>query len=470
MSYLPNSVDPNQGMPEDGECFSCQPWLQPVISVAFRYGFGLRVGGLRFGTDVFVQRSASALRGPQPWGKPRGFPRLKSSIFRGSGGSARRKLEPSRCGRHVTWLFRSWIALSRGGLNFVWHTRLRPHVETVHFWVRPIIPRWALTMVSWTQYLGGKPSLLSAAVLASVLAAVAPRVRSSFGAEPITPIPAPAELDPRRVALGEQLFRDARLSHDNTLSCSSCHDTSTNGASANAQDRGAHGLLLPFNTPTVFNAALNFRLNWEGNVRSLEREAEKGLRNPAIMASSAEEALVKINADEVLTQRFRVAYGRAPDVPALLNVIATYELSLRTPGSRFDRWLAGETSAITSEELAGYQLFKSLGCISCHQGVNVGGNLFQRHGIFRALGTPEPELVRVPSLRNVAATAPYFHDGSASTLNEAVRQMGLAQLDRVLTDSQIGSVVAFLRTLTGEYQGRSVAPASAPPSADPVPR
>jgi cytochrome c peroxidase len=318
-------------------------------------------------------------------------------------------------------------------------------------------------MVSWPQYPSQKASLLALAVLASVLTAAAPRVRSSFGVEPITPIPAPAELDPRRVALGEQLFRDPRLSHDDTLSCSSCHDTTTNGASANAQDRGAHGLLLPFNTPTVFNAGLNFRLNWEGNVRSLEREAEEGLRNPAIMASSAEEAIAKITVDDVLTQRFRVAYGRAPDVPALLNAIATYELSLRTPGSRFDRWLAGETSAISSEELAGYQLFKSLGCISCHQGVNVGGNLFQRHGIFRALGTPEPELIRVPSLRNVAATAPYFHDGSTATLNEAVRQMGLAQLDRVLTDSQIGSIVAFLRTLTGAYQGRPVVPANVNP-------
>jgi cytochrome c peroxidase len=321
----------------------------------------------------------------------------------------------------------------------------------------------------WPLYPSRKPSLLALAVLAGALIAAAPTVRSSSAAEPITPIPTPAGLDPRRVALGEQLFHDPRLSHDNTLSCSSCHDLSTSGASANAQDRGPHGLLLSFNTPTVFNAALNFRLNWEGNVRSLEREVEEGLRNPA-MASSAEEALVKISADKVMIQRFRAAYGRAPDVPALLNAIATYERSLLTPGSRFDRWLAGETSAISADELSGYQLFKSLGCISCHQGVNVGGNLFQRHGIFRTIGAPEPEFVRVPSLRNVAATAPYFHDGSAATLNEAVRQMGLAQLDRVLTDSQIGSIVAFLRTLTGAYQGRSVVPASTLPSADAVPR
>jgi cytochrome c peroxidase len=330
--------------------------------------------------------------------------------------------------------------------------------------------RCAVTMASWLPYPSRKASLLALAVLAVALGAAAPTIGSSPGAEPINPIPAPAGLDPRRVALGEQLFRDPRLSHDNTLSCGSCHDTSTNGASANAQDRGAHGLLLPFNTPTVFNAALNFHLNWEGNAHSLEREAEEGLRNPAIMASSPEEALGKISADEVMTKRFRVTYGRAPDVPALLNAIATYERSLLTPGSRFDRWLAGETSAISPEELSGYQLFKSLGCVSCHQGVNVGGNLFHRHGIFRILGAPEPEFVRVPSLRNVAATAPYFHDGSAATLNEAVRQMSLAQLDRVLTDSQIGSIVAFLRTLTGVYQGRSVVPASARPSVDPVPR
>src|SRR5258705_7740289 len=184
-------------------------------------------------------------------------------------------------------------------------------------------------MVSWPAYSARKASLLALAALAVALTAGVPTVSSSSGAEPITPIPAPAGLDPRGVALGGRLFRDPRLSHDKTLSCGSCHDTSTKGASQNAQDRGAHGSLLPFNTPTVFNAALNFRLNWEGNVRSLEREAEEGLRNPA-MASSAEEALVKISADKVMTQRFRVTYGRAPDVPALLNAIATYERSLLT--------------------------------------------------------------------------------------------------------------------------------------------
>src|SRR4029453_2120904 len=142
-----------------------------------------------------------------------------------------------------------------------------------------------------------------------------------------------------------------------------------------------------------------------------------------IMASSAHEVVRKLRDDPDAVRQFRDVYGREPDVAALLDAIASYERSLITPGSRFDRWLAGEVSAITPEELSGYQLFKSLGCISCHQGVNVGGNLFQRHGIFHPLGSAEPALVRVPSLRNVATTAPYFHDGSAATLSEAVKLM-----------------------------------------------
>jgi cytochrome c peroxidase len=326
------------------------------------------------------------------------------------------------------------------------------------------------TPASWPWSMCLIACLLALVCLAEATPAAAQILPPPAGAEPITPVPIPKGLDPRRVALGEQLFHDHRLSHENTRSCGSCHDTRTNGASANARDRDAGGLQLPFNTPTVFNAAMNFSLNWEGNLHSLEREAEMGLLNPAIMASSVDEALAKLRADAAMAQRFRETYGRAPDIAALVNAIATYERSLLTPGSAFDRWLAGETSAITAEEFSGYQLFKSIGCIACHQGVNVGGNLSQRHGIFHPIGTPEPELVRVPSLRNVAVTAPYFHDGSAATLNDAVRQMGIAQLDRILTDSQIASIAAFLNTLTGTYQGRSVMPSSAAQGADAAPR
>ena len=292
---------------------------------------------------------------------------------------------------------------------------------------------------------------------ASPAAAQSPTFQARAGQEPITPIPAMPAQDPRRLALGERLFSDRRLSHDNTRSCLSCHDIRTNGASGNAHDVTPEGRPIALNTPTVFNAALSFRLNWAGNFRSLERQAEQTLRNPAIMASSADEVVSKLRADPEAVRQFRDAYGREPDVAALLDAIATYERSLVTPGSRFDRWLAGEADAITPEELSGYQLFKSLGCVSCHQGVNVGGNLFQRHGIFHPIGSAEPALVRVPSLRNVATTPPYFHDGSAPTLSDAVKTMGIAQLDRVLTDQQIAAIVAFLNTLTGTYRGQAVA-------------
>jgi cytochrome c peroxidase len=279
--------------------------------------------------------------------------------------------------------------------------------------------------------------------------------------EPITPIPPPPAQDPRQVALGDRLFHDTRLSHDNTRSCNSCHDTSTNGASANDASAPSNSATdaLKLSIPTVFNAALNFRLNWEGDLRTLEGQVEQSLGKPQIMGSSVEEALHKLQADSAVARQFREAYGREADGAALLDAIAAYERTLLTPRSRFDRWLRGDADAITAEEFGGYQLFKSLGCISCHQGVNVGGNMYQRHGIFHPLASPKPEILRVPSLRNVAVTPPYFHDGSAATLSLAVQQMGYAQLDRKLTDDQTKAIVAFLNTLTGTYLGKPVSPA-----------
>ena len=288
------------------------------------------------------------------------------------------------------------------------------------------------------------------------------------GEEPITPIAVPHNQDPKRVLLGERLFGDRRLSHGGSHSCLSCHDIETNGASSNTHDT------LPdqpraLNTPTIFNASLNFRLNWEGNFRSLEEGVARVLHNPAIMGSSADEIVGRLRSDPEMVKQFRDTFGREPDIAAVVDAIATYERSLVTPNSRFDRWLAGETGAITPAELSGYHVFKSLGCITCHQGVNVGGNLFQRHGVFHPLGSPDPELLRVPSLRNVATTAPYFHDGSAATLPEAVKKMGVAQLDRVLTDEQVAAIVGFLNTLTGTYRGRELRPAVAAPSGGATP-
>jgi len=281
--------------------------------------------------------------------------------------------------------------------------------------------------------------------------------------EPITPIPPPAPADPLKLALGERLFDDPRLSHDGSRACASCHDVRTNGADNKQHDRSSDGTPLSLNTNTLFNAALSFRLGWAGQFRTLEAQAEGSLIDPDFMATTIEEVIGRLKADPGLTHQFEEAYGRGPDKASLLDAIAVYERSLVTPASRFDRWLEGDANALSPQEQSGYALFKSLGCISCHQGVNVGGNLFERHGIFHPLASPKPEILRVPSLRNVATSPPYFHDGSAPTLGDAVRKMGFAQLNQTLSDDQIQDVVAFLQSLTGSYRGAPVAaPATAP--------
>ena len=274
--------------------------------------------------------------------------------------------------------------------------------------------------------------------------------------EPITPVPEPPPIDPRKVKLGERLFGDPHLSHDGSRSCSSCHDLSTNGASTKRQDVGPDGSSLPFNTPTIFNATLNFRLGWEGKLRTIQSDVKAALENPQVMGVSISEAVARLAADPNTRKEFTAAYGSGPDAANMMDAIASFERTLVTPDSKFDRWLTGDAAALSTDELDGYRLFKSLGCASCHQGVNVGGNLFERHGIFHPLASPKPEILRVPSLRNVATTPPYFHDGSAQTLDEAVRKMGLAQLNSTLTDQQVNAIVAYLQTLTGKYRGAPV--------------
>jgi len=283
---------------------------------------------------------------------------------------------------------------------------------------------------------------------------------STTADEPITPIPAPPATESPKVKLGGRLFGDPRLSHDNSRSCSSCHDLGTNGASTKSHDVGLDGSSLPLNTLTVFNAALNFRFGWEGKFHTLESDTKALLDSPQIMGASIPEVVEKLDADPDMRREFAAVYGSGPDASNVLDAIASFERTLVTPDSRFDRWLAGDAAALSTGELDGYRLFKSLGCVSCHQGVNIGGNLFERHGIFHPLASPQPVILRVPSLRNVATTAPYFHDGSAQTLDDAVRRMGLAQLNSTLTDQQVNAIVAYLRTLTGKYRG---VPVGTPP-------
>jgi cytochrome c peroxidase len=302
--------------------------------------------------------------------------------------------------------------------------------------------------------LGWVPLMLAAAAVAQappdLVLSQASRLAEQ---EPITPIPAPPPADPLKLALGERLFGDPRLSSGGDFSCASCHDLRTNGAATHATTATGNAQARAFDTLTVFNAALSFRLDWDGKFRSLAAQAQASIENPSSMHDSVSEAVAALNADPGMIRQFRAAYGHPPDGDSLLDALVTFERSLLTPDSRFDRWLAGDASALSADEREGYSLFKSYGCIACHQGVNVGGNLFERQGVFRPLVATGPKIVRVPSLRNVAVTAPYFHDGSAATLEQAVKRMAWAQLDRTLNEEQIVKIVAFLQTLTGRYRG-----------------
>ena len=224
--------------------------------------------------------------------------------------------------------------------------------------------------------------LLILVALAQATRAQTPTLQPPADEEPITPVPLPPAADPQKLALGERLFADPRLSRDGSRTCSTCHDTGTNGGDRTRHETAVNGSNATLNTRTVFNVALSFRLGWEGRFRTLDAQAEASLENPEAMGTTVAEVVGKMSADPAMTRQFSEAYGHGPDRASLLDAIATYERSLLTPGSRFDRWLSGDAAALSAEEQNGYQLFKSLGCVSCQQGVNVGGNLLERHGIF----------------------------------------------------------------------------------------
>jgi len=285
--------------------------------------------------------------------------------------------------------------------------------------------------------------------------------------EPILPISIPTGLDTQKVALGQLLFRDARLSKDGTISCATCHDLARGGVDNLPRSFGVGGAEGAINTPSVYNASFNFRQFWDGRAGSLEDQAEGPVLNPVEMASSWEHVLAVLEEDPRISARFRAIYGGKATRERVLDVIAEFERSLVTP-SRFDRWLKGDDKAITAKELEGYTLFKRHGCIACHQGVNAGGNIFQKFGImldyfadkevssadlgrFNVTGREgDKHVFKVPSLRNVALTSPYFHDASAQTLHEAVATMGRYQLGLDLPAEEVQLIVLFLITLTGE--------------------
>ncbi|MCC7542301.1 MAG: c-type cytochrome [Deltaproteobacteria bacterium] len=291
--------------------------------------------------------------------------------------------------------------------------------------------------------------------------------------DPIEPIPTRTGADPRKVALGRALFSDPILSGNGSTSCASCHVLSEAGIVA-GEARSTHPRddTGPYNVPTVFNVAFNARFNWTGRFATLEDHLRALLLNPEVMdAGTWEELLPRVR--RKYERRFVEAGYPSVSEATLIDAIVTFQRSLVTPNARFDRHLRSE-EVLSEEELEGYEAFKSVGCISCHQGINVGGNVFQRFGVmedafegrtvgrrdmgrFLLTGRPsDVHVFRVPSLRNVAVTAPYFHDGSARTLEDAITRMAAVQLGYVLPGPQVARIAAFLRTLTGEYEGVSV--------------
>ena len=291
--------------------------------------------------------------------------------------------------------------------------------------------------------------------------------------EALKPLPAIPVLDPAKVELGRQLFNEPRLSVNNTLSCASCHQLTSGGADNKPFSIGFDGKPVQINTPSVFNASLNFKQFWNGRVDTLQAQVEQVVISPVEMGSDWNTVVRNLSALPAYQNAFKQAFPDGVTASNVQNALATYERTLLTPNSRFDQYLLGNTDILTRQEKYGYQRFKDYGCIACHQGVNIGGNMFQKFGVmgdyFKARGNPlesdlgrylltqaeeDRHVFKVPSLRNVAVTAPYFHDASAKTLEEAVDVMFKYQLGRNPSQEDKDLIIQFLKTLTGEWAGK----------------
>ena len=288
------------------------------------------------------------------------------------------------------------------------------------------------------------------------------------GASALLPIPEP-QLTGKSVQsakLGERLYLEKRLSPKN-ISCSYCHDISRYGTLPQALSPDVPNGFDQLNVPTTLNTTLNASLGWLGQSSSLESQLDEGLNNPKHMGTSWPFIIQQLRSDADYVAAFNDVYGQLPTKKTVSTAISDYHFSLTTPDSPFDRFLRGDESAISSTVKTGYRLFSKLGCIVCHQGVNVGGNLYAKYGLFkdpfltkerlldidmgRFLITKDEEdkhVFRVPSLRNVAMTAPYLHDGSVAKLDAMVSLMGRYQLGMELSEDDVEYIVAFLHSLT----------------------
>ena len=287
-------------------------------------------------------------------------------------------------------------------------------------------------------------------------------LQSMVYAELITPIPLSMDVDKAKVSLGKKLFSDPILSKDGTISCAHCHDLQNGGDDGLKFSFGIGGKQGVINSPTVYNAVFNFRQFWNGRAKDLKEQVLGPLVNPVEMGHTFDGAVNALKKNADYKKIFQQIYLDGVTTENLADAIAEFEKTLITPNAPFDRYLKGDTEAINAKTKKGYDLFISKGCIICHNGINVGGNSYNQFGVYskvksknlgRYLVTQKEEdknVFKVPSLRNVALTAPYMHDGRFETLKSSVAFMTKYQLGMLISDEEIEYMVAFLHALTGE--------------------
>jgi cytochrome c peroxidase len=301
--------------------------------------------------------------------------------------------------------------------------------------------------------------------------------------EPIQPLKVVKPVNPQLVSLGQKLFFDPRLSKSGFISCNSCHNLSMGGTDNLRTSIGHNWTKGSINSPTVLNSSLNVAQFWDGRAADLKAQAGGPIANPGEMGFTHKLAVDMLTSIPGYVAEFKKAFkSEKISIEEVTLAIAAFEETLVTPNSRFDKWLKGDKKAINATELAGYHLFKNSGCIACHNGPAVGGNSFQKMGIvepYKAEGDAQGRSAvtgkdgdrfnfKVPTLRNVELTYPYFHDGGAATLTEAVDVMGRLQLGKKFNTEDNARIVAFLKTLTGDQPSFKLP--QLPPSSDKTPR
>ena len=305
--------------------------------------------------------------------------------------------------------------------------------------------------------------------------------------------PLPAKVPPEsgsvnsdEVALGRMLYYEPRLSKSQTISCNSCHDLSHYGVDHQPTSDGDRGQTGTRNSPTVFNAAAHFVQFWDGRAADVEAQAKGPVLNPVEMAMpSAGEAVAVLKSMPEYVALFKRAFPNEPQPVTFDNMaraIGAFERGLMTP-SRWDALLNGDSSALTPAETTGLNTFLDTGCQACHNGALLGGATYQKLGLARPYpGLTDPGrfdvtnveadrgVFKVPSLRNVAETAPYFHDGKVASLDEAVRRMGEFQLGKKLSNDEVRQIVTFLKALTGRIDFNYIKPPVLPKSTATTPK